>query len=74
MRKAEQIAAENTRKHPGIHTVLFMDEANTTEAIGLIKEIMCDGSMHGKSLKEPSLKCIAACNPYKRLYFIDHII
>jgi hypothetical protein len=27
-------------------TVLFFDEANTTEAIGVIKEIMCDKSLN----------------------------
>ena len=66
VKKAEQIAAKNRSNHPEMHTVLFMDEANTTEAIGLIKEIMCDGTMHGERLTEPSLKFVAACNPYKR--------
>jgi len=50
-----------------MYTVLFFDEANTTEAIGIIKEIMCDKSIAGKSLKLcENLKIIAACNPYRK--------
>ena len=50
-----------------MYTVLFFDEANTTEAIGLIKEIMCDKSMEGKKLKLcENLKMVAACNPYRK--------
>lgn len=50
-----------------IYTVLFLDEANTTEAIGLVKELLCDRRMNGTML-DPStkLRIIAACNPYKR--------
>lgn len=48
-----------------LDTVLFFDEANTTEAIGLIKEIMCDHRVNGKHI-DSCLKFIAACNPYKR--------
>ena len=44
---------------------MFFDEANTTDAIGLIKEIMCDNRIKGEPIKE-SLKFIAACNPYKK--------
>lgn len=44
-----------------------MDEANTTEAIGLVKEILCDGRIKGAPLRANSgLKIIAACNPYRR--------
>ena len=45
---------------------MFFDEANTTDAIGLIKEIMCDRRIHGKTVSE-DLKFIAACNPYRKL-------
>ncbi len=48
-----------------IDTVLFFDEANTTEAIGLIKEVMCDRRINGRPIKE-NVKFIAACNPYKK--------
>lgn len=50
-----------------MYTILFLDEANTTEAIGLIKEILCDNRMCGEPLEtDTGLKIIAACNPYRR--------
>ena len=49
----------------GLDTVLFFDEANTSDAIELIKEIMCDRRLNGESIRE-DIKFIAACNPYKR--------
>jgi len=61
--KLEQHIAKN-RKHK-IDTVLFFDEANTTEAINLIKEVMCDHRIHGRHLPS-DIKFIAACNPYKK--------
>ena len=68
MIKAMEIAEKNIKKFgPNVYTVLFFDEANTTEAIGLIKEIMCDSSMEGEPLElSPSLKIVAACNPYRK--------
>ena len=45
---------------------MFFDEANTTEAIGLIKEIMCDNRIKGEPIEEKNIKFIAACNPYKK--------
>ncbi|XP_060594302.1 E3 ubiquitin-protein ligase rnf213-alpha-like, partial [Ruditapes philippinarum] len=67
VRDAEQIAKRNKENYGNhVYTVLFFDEANTTEAIGLIKEIMCDKSMEGKKLKLcENLKMVAACNPYR---------
>lgn len=48
-------------------TVLFFDEANTTEDIGLIKEIMCDQTMEGEKLNIcDNMKIVAACNPYRK--------
>ena len=61
--KAENQAKEN--KAINLDTVVFFDEANTTEAIGLIKEIMCDRRLRGKPISQ-DLKFIAACNPYRR--------
>ncbi|XP_071112725.1 E3 ubiquitin-protein ligase rnf213-alpha-like isoform X2 [Haliotis cracherodii] len=64
---AEQLAIANKARNPHMYTVLFFDEANTTEAIGLIKEIMCDGCMDGQPLKlSENLKIVAACNPYRK--------
>ena len=54
-------------------TVVFFDEANTTDAIGLIKEIMCDRRLHGKTVSE-DLKFIAACNPYRKLALATHMV
>ena len=48
-----------------LDVVVFFDEANTTDAIGLIKEIMCDRRMNGRPISA-DLKFIAACNPYRK--------
>ncbi|XP_072523911.1 E3 ubiquitin-protein ligase rnf213-beta [Salminus brasiliensis] len=66
VREAERLAVENRRKH-SLDTILFFDEANTTEAIFAIKEVLCDMTVQGFPLKKNSgLKIIAACNPYRR--------
>lgn len=44
---------------------MFFDEANTTDAIDLIKEVMCDRRLYGRPISD-ELKFIAACNPYKQ--------
>jgi len=60
-------AESNSLEFPGMQTVLFFDEANTTEDVGLIKEIMCDHTIRGQPLMETyGLKLIAACNPYRK--------
>lgn len=51
-------------------TVLFFDEANTSDAIGLIKEVIMDESINGEKLEKCGLVVIAACNPYRR-YALD---
>ena len=63
LRKAEETAKENRSKN--LDTVVFFDEANASDAIGLIKEIMCDRRVLGNPVSE-DLKFIAACNPYRR--------
>ncbi|XP_065676513.1 E3 ubiquitin-protein ligase rnf213-alpha-like isoform X2 [Hydra vulgaris] len=65
--QAKRLAKENYEYHK-INTVLFFDEANTSDAIGLIKEIMVDKRADGKplGLAECGLEIIAACNPYKK--------
>ncbi|XP_065826355.1 E3 ubiquitin-protein ligase RNF213-like isoform X3 [Oscarella lobularis] len=52
----------------GVKTVLFFDEANTTDAVGLIKEIMCDRHVNGHPIRGlgSDLHVIAACNPYRK--------
>ncbi|XP_048870948.1 E3 ubiquitin-protein ligase rnf213-beta [Brienomyrus brachyistius] len=66
VREAERLAERNRREF-GLDTVLFFDEANTTESIFAIKEVLCDKTVQGHPLKMDSgLKIIAACNPYRR--------
>lgn len=66
VREAEILAEQNFKTNK-LDTILFFDEANTTEAIFAIKEILCDKTIQGKPLKSDSgLKIIAACNPYRK--------
>ena len=65
MKEVLELAQKNKKESPPVDTVLFFDEANTTEAIGLIKEIMCDRRLNGKPIPE-DIKFIAACNPYRK--------
>ncbi|XP_013361468.1 PREDICTED: E3 ubiquitin-protein ligase RNF213 isoform X2 [Chinchilla lanigera] len=64
--EAENIAFINKHQHQ-VDTILFFDEANTTEAISCIKEVLCDGTVDGQPLENNSgLHIIAACNPYRK--------
>nr|XP_013804530.1 PREDICTED: E3 ubiquitin-protein ligase RNF213-like [Apteryx mantelli mantelli] len=65
VRQATELARLNEEQH-GMDTVLFFDEANTSEAIFAIKEVLCDHSVNGKKIPTRRLKVVAACNPYKR--------
>ena len=65
IKEVKKIAEKNKKASPPVDTVLFFDEANTTEAVGLIKEIMCDRRLNGEPLPE-NIKFIAACNPYRK--------
>jgi energy-coupling factor transporter ATP-binding protein EcfA2 len=60
--------SQPTTKTPNpITCLLFFDEANTTEHVGLIKEIMCDLSVNGRAIDvQRGLKMIAAVNPYRK--------
>ncbi|XP_053530339.1 E3 ubiquitin-protein ligase rnf213-alpha isoform X3 [Ictalurus punctatus] len=62
--KAIEISKENEVYN--LDTVLFFDEANTTEAVNAIKEVICDKSVNGEPIDAPRLKFIAACNPYRK--------
>ena len=66
MRQAEELARKNKEKN--LDTVLFFDEANTTEALDMIKEVMVDRRVRGAKIGEGKdrLQFIAACNPYRR--------
>uniref|UniRef100_A0A8C2UJJ3 RING-type E3 ubiquitin transferase n=1 Tax=Coturnix japonica TaxID=93934 RepID=A0A8C2UJJ3_COTJA len=66
IKEAEALAIANKKQH-GLDTVLFFDEANTTEAVSSIKEVLCDHTVEGKPLVSCSgLQIIAACNPYRK--------
>ena len=64
MLKAEEHASKNVNKPHQLGTILFFDGANTTEYIDLIKEIMCDHTLHGRKI-HPDVRVVAACNPYR---------
>lgn len=66
MEEAQILARKNKEKFKDdVYTVLFFDEANTTDALGLIKEVMCDRRLLGEPLGD-DIKFAAACNPYRR--------
>ncbi|XP_051851384.1 E3 ubiquitin-protein ligase RNF213 [Antechinus flavipes] len=66
IREAEAVALVNRTQHQ-FDTILFFDEANTTEAVSCIKEVLCDNTVDGEPLFEDSgLHIIAACNPYRK--------
>lgn len=66
VREAESIACNNKQDY-GFDSVLFFDEANTTEAISSIKEVLCDKTFEGESMMpNTGLQIIAACNPYRK--------
>lgn len=65
--EAQKIAKMNFEIDERIFTVVFFDEANTTDCIGFIKEVMCDDTLDGKAIDtKHGLRLIAACNPYRR--------
>ena len=66
---AKKVADEN--KKECLDTIVFFDEANTTECLGLIKEIMCDRRIKGKPVTN-DIKFIAACNPYRKLVITNN--
>ncbi|MEQ2214150.1 hypothetical protein XENOCAPTIV_013476 [Xenoophorus captivus] len=66
VKEAEDIASINKQDF-GFDSVLFFDEANTTEAISSIKEVLCDKTVKGECLTPNlGLQIIAACNPYRK--------
>ena len=66
MKTAEKLALCNEKIN--VDTILFFDEANTTDAIDLIKEIMVDRRVNGRAIdpRLTRLHFIAACNPYRK--------
>ena len=72
--KAVELSKSNRLKHSkeigydsNMETILFLDEVNSTEAIGLVKEVMIDGRLHGDKIDfSCGLRIVAACNPYRK--------
>ena len=46
-----------------LDTVVFFDEVNTTDAIGLIKEIMCHRRLRGEPIPEDNDQKTTLCRP-----------
>ncbi|XP_061079146.1 E3 ubiquitin-protein ligase rnf213-alpha [Conger conger] len=66
VREADDIALSNKQEY-GFDSILFFDEANTTEAVSSIKEVLCDGTVKGEPFTHNTgLQIIAACNPYRK--------
>lgn len=66
VKEAETLSRTNKQNYE-FDSVLFFDEANTTEAISCIKEIICDNSVQGLQLDpQTGLQIVAACNPYRK--------
>ncbi len=66
MVKKAILQAKKNKKLGVSQTVLFFDEANTTNAIGTIKEIMCDRLLNGVPIPDSiGLQFVAAVNPYR---------
>ncbi|XP_013916013.1 PREDICTED: E3 ubiquitin-protein ligase RNF213-like, partial [Thamnophis sirtalis] len=66
VREAEDMAQCN-RLNYKFDTILFFDEANTTDAVSSIKEVLCDHTIEGQPLlPNMGLQIIAACNPYRK--------
>ena len=63
-------ARKNKERHTFVDTVMFFDEANTTEEIGLIKRVMVDNEFN---IQNSGLKIVAACNPYRKYAIVTVI-
>jgi len=60
----EGCIAEARSMGPMERLIVFLDEVNTCNCMGLFKEMICDRSMNGRPLPS-TIRIIAACNPYR---------
>ena len=56
---------EFSNKYVERRFVVFLDEVNACDCMGLIKEVVVEGLLDGKKLPA-ELAVVAACNPYRR--------
>jgi hypothetical protein len=70
--KVAQIEAAAKMKE-GINIVAFVDELNTSTIMGMIKEVMMDGTLDGRSLPK-NIFWIGATNPVTTYDATNHIV
>jgi hypothetical protein len=58
--------ANKTEEEKGkkLGVLVFLDEVNTCNSMGIFKEMLCDKTMNGRPLPQ-NYKLVAACNPYR---------
>ncbi|CAF1519831.1 unnamed protein product [Adineta ricciae] len=64
MQKFVMKANESSIKEGKKRFWVFFDEFNTTLCIGLLKEILCERTLHGRELPD-NMRFLAACNPQR---------
>jgi hypothetical protein len=52
----------NSRKHADVKLCIFLDEVNTSQCMGVFKELVVDRRLNGEDLPD-NIVVIAACNP-----------
>ncbi len=60
-----RLVKERALQAPAATFVVFLDEVNTTNSLGAIKEIVCDKFLDGQRLPE-NIRIVCALNPYRK--------
>eukprot|EP00035_Acanthoeca_spectabilis_P019342 m.420116 g.420116 ORF g.420116 m.420116 type:complete len:4951 (+) comp16844_c0_seq9:156-15008(+) len=63
--EAKVLEAEEIAEKEQQPVWIFLDEINTCHHLGLVAEIMCQRTIHGRPI-HPGCVLLAACNPYER--------
>lgn len=65
VKRAIKVASSNVKKGV-LTTILFFDEANTSDSIATVKSVMCDRLVDGEPIPDDiGLQFVAAVNPYR---------
>jgi hypothetical protein len=66
---AENLKDQIAARTPGVPMaiLLFIDECNACNCMGLIEDIVCKGRLGSKVLTDLPLRIVAACNPFQRM-------